>query len=114
MDERALLGPEAETYESSTPPTSTGTIAQVAFQIGGSDEPWTFCLDNVALLGGAEPPVYEPDTGPRVRVNQVGYLPDGPKGRRWSLMRPAVRLGACRTPTERVASGQINRPARIT
>jgi endoglucanase len=23
---------------------------------------------------------YEPDTGPRVRVNQVGYLPHGPKG----------------------------------
>ena len=22
---------------------------------------------------------YKPDTGPRVRVNQVGYLPDGPK-----------------------------------
>ncbi len=29
--------------------------------------------------GGAEPEVYEPDTGPRVRVNQVAYLPKGPK-----------------------------------
>ena len=27
--------------------------------------------------GAAE--VYQPNTGPRVRVNQVGYLPDGPK-----------------------------------
>ena len=53
--------------------------AQVAFQLGGKAEPWRFCLDNVTLTGGAEPPVYVPDTGPRVRVNQVGYLPDGPK-----------------------------------
>ncbi|MDG4790097.1 glycoside hydrolase family 9 protein [Micromonospora sp. WMMD1102] len=53
--------------------------AQVVFQLGGSTEPWTICLDNVSLTGGAEPDVYEPDTGPRVRVNQVGYLPKGPK-----------------------------------
>ncbi|WP_407952038.1 glycoside hydrolase family 9 protein [Plantactinospora sonchi] len=53
--------------------------AQVAFQLGGSAEPWTICLDDVSLTGGAEPDVYVPDTGPRVRVNQVGYLPKGPK-----------------------------------
>jgi endoglucanase len=53
--------------------------AQVAFQLGGSAEPWRFCMDDVSLKGGAEPEVYEPDTGPRVRVNMVGYLPAGPK-----------------------------------
>ncbi|WP_084958244.1 glycoside hydrolase family 9 protein [Thermoactinospora rubra] len=53
--------------------------AQVAFQLGGSAEPWRFCLDEVSLKGGAPPEVYEPDTGPRVRVNMVGYLPEGPK-----------------------------------
>jgi endoglucanase len=53
--------------------------AQVVFQLGGSAEAWRFCLDDVSLLGGAEPEVYEPDTGPRVKVNQVGYLPKGPK-----------------------------------
>jgi endoglucanase len=53
--------------------------AQVVFQIGGRAEPWRFCLDNVSLQGGAEPPVYVPDTGPRVRVNQHGYLTQGPK-----------------------------------
>ncbi|MEV0230601.1 glycoside hydrolase family 9 protein [Nonomuraea sp. NPDC050786] len=53
--------------------------AQVAFQLGGSAEPWRFCLDDVSLKGGAEPETYEPDTGPRVRVNMVGYLPQGPK-----------------------------------
>ncbi len=52
---------------------------QVAFQLGGSAEPWRFCLDDVSLLGGVPPETYEPDTGPRVRVNQVGYLPRGPK-----------------------------------
>ncbi|MFE0451222.1 glycoside hydrolase family 9 protein [Streptomyces sp. NPDC058914] len=52
---------------------------QVAFQVGGSAEPWRFCLDDVSLLGGVPPEVYEPDTGPRVRVNQVAYLPAGPK-----------------------------------
>lgn len=53
--------------------------AQVAFQLGGSATPWRFCVDDVSLKGGAEPDVYEPDTGPRVRVNMVGYLPSGPK-----------------------------------
>ncbi|MFI6735993.1 glycoside hydrolase family 9 protein [Nonomuraea sp. NPDC050451] len=53
--------------------------SQVVFQLGGSAEPWRFCMDNVSLKGGAEPEVYEPDTGPRVRVNMVGYLPQGPK-----------------------------------
>ncbi|HZM82498.1 MAG TPA: glycoside hydrolase family 9 protein [Candidatus Limnocylindrales bacterium] len=53
--------------------------AQVVFQIGGRAEPWRFCLDNVSLQGGAAPPVYVPDTGPRVRVNQHGYLINGPK-----------------------------------
>ncbi len=33
----------------------------------------------MSLRGGAEPEVYTPDTGPRVRVNQEAYLPDGPK-----------------------------------
>jgi endoglucanase len=52
---------------------------QVGFQLGGSPEPWHFCVDDVSLLGGVAPDPYEPDTGPRVRVNQVGYLPSGPK-----------------------------------
>ncbi|MET0423837.1 MAG: glycoside hydrolase family 9 protein [Actinoplanes sp.] len=59
---------------------STGTAqGQVAFQVGGSADPWRFCVDNVSLVGGVPPEVYEPDTGPRVRVNQVAYLPSGPK-----------------------------------
>ena len=44
-----------------------------------NDAAYRLCLDNVSLTGGAAPEVYQPNTGPRVRVNQVGYLPDGPK-----------------------------------
>ncbi|QQN80347.1 glycoside hydrolase family 9 protein [Streptomyces sp. XC 2026] len=58
---------------------SDNTAAQLAFQLGGHQQPYTFCLDDVSLRGGAEPPVYEPDTGSPVRVNQVGYLTEGPK-----------------------------------
>ena len=59
---------------------STDTAqGQVAFQLGGSSESWQFCVDNISLKGGAAPVVYTPDTGPRVRVNQVAYLPNGPK-----------------------------------
>jgi endoglucanase len=55
------------------------TKAQVAFQIGGSAEAFTFCVDDVSLAGGSPPPPYVPDTGPRVRVNQTGYLPGAAK-----------------------------------
>ena len=54
--------------------------ADVLFQQDvGNDIDYQLCLDNVSLTGGAPPEVYQPNTGPRVRVNQVGYLPDGPK-----------------------------------
>jgi endoglucanase len=53
--------------------------AQLIFQVGGSATEQRICLDNVSLRGGEAAPPYEPDTGPRVRVNQVGYLPGGPK-----------------------------------
>ncbi|MER7891416.1 glycoside hydrolase family 9 protein [Micromonospora sp. NPDC094482] len=53
--------------------------AQLIFQVGGSADEQVACLDNVSLRGGEPPEPYEPDTGPRVRVNQVGYLPGGPK-----------------------------------
>jgi len=52
---------------------------QVVFQIGGKGA-FTICIDNVSLQGGVSAPPYIPDTGPRLRVNQIGYLPLGPKG----------------------------------
>jgi endoglucanase len=79
VDERPLLGTEPQVVEFSFTSNADWQDAQVAFQIGGQAEPWTFCLDRVSLTSGAQPPDNTPDTGPRVRVNQVGYLPFGPK-----------------------------------
>ncbi|MFG1996314.1 glycoside hydrolase family 9 protein [Actinoplanes sp. NPDC048988] len=59
--------------------TEDTAAGQVAFQVGGAAAEYRLCLDNVSLIGGEEEPPYVPDTGPRVRVNQVGYLPAGPK-----------------------------------
>ena len=53
--------------------------AQVVFQIGGADAPWTFCLDDVHLAAGEPAAGYVPETGSPVRVNQLGYLASGPK-----------------------------------
>ncbi|MBG6103548.1 endoglucanase [Micromonospora vinacea] len=88
------LGSAPYTTYAAVDATATGTIqrveqtftvpddnpnAQLIFQVGGSAQAQTICLDDVSLRGGEPPEPYEPDTGPRVRVNQVGYLPGGPK-----------------------------------
>ncbi|HTV70083.1 MAG TPA: glycoside hydrolase family 9 protein [Rhizobiaceae bacterium] len=61
--------------------TSPVTIddAQIVLQVGGQAKPWTVCFERVSLQGGADVDAYKPATGPRVRVNQVGYLPDAPR-----------------------------------
>jgi endoglucanase len=55
-----------------------GDSVDVSFEFGGGAA-GQVCLDNIALLSGGQPPAYEPETGPRVRVNQLGYEPDGSK-----------------------------------
>ncbi|MEA2621974.1 MAG: endoglucanase [Chloroflexota bacterium] len=94
---RSIVGnpnsPYETVYEASPPAALTSTYqsfsysftsgysfdpAQVAFQVGGHAA-FTLCLDDVSLFSGVVIPPYAPDTGPRVRVNQVAYLPDGPK-----------------------------------
>jgi endoglucanase len=70
---------EGKTYTYNFTSKTETRRASLQFQVGGAKEPWTFCLEDVSLKAGVEPPAYVPDTGPRVRVNQVGYLPDGPK-----------------------------------
>ncbi|MET7479408.1 glycoside hydrolase family 9 protein [Streptomyces sp. NPDC005648] len=73
------LGVSGDTYSYTfTSPVDT-TQGQVALQAGGSADAWKLCMDDASLLGGVPPVVYQPDTGPRVRVNQVAYLPAGPK-----------------------------------
>ncbi|MFC7387527.1 glycoside hydrolase family 9 protein [Sphaerisporangium rhizosphaerae] len=101
-----------------TSPVDLAT-GQVVFQIGGSATPWRFCMDDVSLKGGADPEVYVPDTGPRVRVNQVAYLPKGPKNATvvteattalpWKLKNAAGAVVASGTSTPRgvdASSGQ--------
>ena len=60
-------------------PADGDAPGQVAIQLG-KQAGYTFCISEVSLTTSATPPPpYQPDTGPRVRVNQVGYLPQGPK-----------------------------------
>jgi endoglucanase len=71
--------PEGERYEGSFVSPVDRDDAEVVFQVGGSSTDWTLCLDDVSLSGGVEAAAYAPETGPAIRVNQLGYLPDGPK-----------------------------------
>jgi endoglucanase len=63
--------------------TGTATIAtlsgQLGLQLGANGGAYTFCIDDVSLTGGVIPPGGGHDYGSPVRVNQVGYLPSGPK-----------------------------------
>jgi endoglucanase len=74
---RSVHGPQAEDRSLGFIAPVSRRDAQVTFQLGGLAEDWTFCLDNVVLSGEVEQ--YVPETGPDIRVNQLGYLPDGPK-----------------------------------
>ncbi|MFF9275851.1 glycoside hydrolase family 9 protein [Streptomyces griseosporeus] len=78
-EESPQLSPDGKSYSYTFTAPVDSAQAQVSFQVGGSADPWRFCVDDVSLLGGVAPAPYEPDTGPRVRVNQVAYLPAGPK-----------------------------------
>ncbi|RLK22409.1 non-processive endocellulase [Micromonospora sp. M71_S20] len=69
----------AQRFEKTFTVPEANPAAQLIFQVGGGAAEQTVCLDDVSLRGGDPPEPYVPDTGPRVRVNQVGYLPGGPK-----------------------------------
>jgi endoglucanase len=82
LPEKALeLGPDLKQFSFTFTSGVDIPQAELAFQQSTDNTAaYRLCVDNVSLTGGAVPPVYQPDTGPRVRVNQVGYLPYGPKG----------------------------------
>ncbi|MEV4532588.1 glycoside hydrolase family 9 protein [Asanoa sp. NPDC049518] len=113
------LTPQQDHYEFTFTAPDDTPAGQVAFQVGGNAAGYELCLDNVSLRGGEPEPPYVPDTGPRVRVNQVGYLPDGPKRATlvtdattalpWQLKNSAgttVRSGTTTPRGEDAASGQ--------
>lgn len=109
----------AQRFEKTFTVAEGNPAAQLIFQVGGSAAEQTVCLDDVSLRGGDPPEPYVPDTGPRVRVNQVGYLPGGPKNATvvtaatealpWQLRSAAGAVLASGTTTPRgvdAASGQ--------
>jgi endoglucanase len=78
--------PKTVSFEFDAPETlptdGDAQIGQVALQTGAgaADHGYTLCVTSISLLKlAAGPKPYEPDTRSAVRVNQVGYLPDGPK-----------------------------------
>ena len=81
LPEKALaLTPTASAFSYTFTSAYDIPDAELAFQQTTTNAAaYRLCVDDVSLTGGAEPEVYRPDTGPRVRVNQVGYLPLGPK-----------------------------------
>lgn len=74
----AQLGtdPVAATYTFVTPDQELPVANQVQFQLGGEGA-YEVCFDDISLVG--PPYVHVPETGPSIKVNQLGYLPDGPK-----------------------------------
>ncbi|AEE45837.1 glycoside hydrolase family 9 protein [Cellulomonas fimi] len=67
----------ADATFSADPSTAYGRIQ---LELGRRTAPYTFCVSELSFTETTEPPPpYEPDTGSRVRVNQVGYLTEGPK-----------------------------------
>jgi endoglucanase len=69
--------PETFSFTATSPVTDTH--GQVSFQAGGATTSYTLCLDNISLTGGILPPGGIRDFGSPVRVNQLGYVVDGPK-----------------------------------
>ncbi|WP_328995094.1 glycoside hydrolase family 9 protein [Kribbella sp. NBC_01245] len=68
-----------QTFTVTATSTVTEVHSQVTFQMGGATEAYTLCLDNISFVGGVVPPGGPRDLGSPVRVNQHGYLVDGPK-----------------------------------
>jgi len=79
LEQRPTVTGTTQQFEYFFTAGETLSTAQFAIQTGGQGDAYTLCIDNATLTGGAVKPPYVPDTGPRVRVNQVGYLPNGPK-----------------------------------
>ena len=108
--------PKTVTFDFTAPETlpteGDAQVGQVALQTGAgaSDHGFTFCVSSISLLKLAQgPQPYAPDTGSPVRVNQVGYLPNGPKeatlvsdadaGQAWQLLSADDEVVASGTAT---------------
>jgi len=83
MNKGAKVTTSPQTFTFTSTSTVTDTHGQVSFQAGGPQggvaAAFTLCLDNISFVGGIVPPGGVRDLGSPVRVNQLGYLGDGPK-----------------------------------
>ncbi|MEE8603169.1 glycoside hydrolase family 9 protein [Euzebya tangerina] len=84
LPEQAIAGqlsttPQAFSFTFTAAEDQDPVLAAIVQQPQDNVEAYVVCVDDVELLGGAEPIAYQPETGPRVRVNQVGYFAEGPK-----------------------------------
>jgi endoglucanase len=80
----AALTSTPRTFEFTGNSTLSTIHGQVGFQMGGATAPYTLCVDDVSLTGGAIRPGGGRDFGSPVRVNQHGYLASG--GKRASIV----------------------------
>ncbi len=75
--------PQTFVFEFETPsdvPTSGEPNAAVLLQQNGPSEfGYSLCVESFSLVEIDELTPYQPDTGPRVRVNHMGYFVHGPK-----------------------------------
>ncbi|MGC4941961.1 glycoside hydrolase family 9 protein [Kribbella sp. DT2] len=79
LNKPVAVGTTPKTFEFTATSTVTNDHAQVSFQAGGAGAAFTLCLDEISLVGGVVPPGGVRDFGSPVRVNQLGYLGNGPR-----------------------------------
>ncbi|WP_369191230.1 glycoside hydrolase family 9 protein [Streptomyces sp. R08] len=79
LNKTAALTTTPKTFQFTGTSTAADLHAQLSFQQGGATQPFTLCLDDVSLTGGAIPPGGGRDFGSPVRTNQYGYAVHGPK-----------------------------------
>ncbi|WP_328931639.1 MULTISPECIES: glycoside hydrolase family 9 protein [unclassified Streptomyces] len=79
LNKTAALTTTPKTFQFTGDSTAADLHAQLSFQQGGAAQPFTLCLDDVSLTGGAVPPGGGRDFGSPVRTNQYGYAVHGTK-----------------------------------
>ena len=79
LNKTAAVTTTPKTFQFTGTSATADLHAQLSFQQGGAAQPFTLCLDDVSLTGGAIPPGGGRDFGSPVRTNQYGYAVHGPK-----------------------------------
>lgn len=78
FNEPVTVGTSAAAYRFTFTNALPPGALQYQFQLGGAGaDGFTVCFDDVSVKTRRKP--YVPDTGPALRVNQLGYVVHGPK-----------------------------------